>query len=346
MIHVGVDLHQRFCYMTAVDTRGRQLNQQAVPNQAAALQAYFRQFRKPVRAAVEACGFWPAFRQAVGDQVEIHMVHPLRLKAIAAAKLKNDRVDSATLAQLLRCDLLPEAWMADQATRDLRQQVRLRATLVRQRTRLKNQVHAILHQHGLQHGRSDLFGKAGRIWLQQAPLSPTARMAVTTYLGLIDEFTVQIQKQDQTVRQFTRSDGRAKWLMTIPGIGAYSAMLLLSEIGDIRRFADKRALTNYAGLVPWVRESAEKRRSGRIHRQGSPWLRWIMVEAAQTAIRTSPAVGRYFEGLRRRKHRNVAVVAVARKLLVAVWALLQHGDGFDERKFAVEKTAPRRLGKR
>ena len=111
-------------------------------------------------------------------------------------------------------------------------------------------------------------------------------------------------------------------------------MLLLAEIGDIGRFADKRALSNYSGLVPWVRESADKRRSGGITRVGSPWLRWIMVEAAQIAVRTSPPVHDYFERLRRRKHRNVAIVAVARKLLVSVWAMLQHGECFDESKFA------------
>lgn len=334
MIHVGVDLHQRFCYMTALDSRGRQLNAQAVPNEAAALRDYFRRFRKPVRAAVESCSFWPAFRAAVGDLVEVKLVHAQRVKAIAAAKLKNDRIDSATLAHLLRCDLLPEAWMADESTRELRQQVRLRATLVRQRTRLKNQVHAILHQHGLKHGASDLFGKAGRTWLEQAPVGERARGALGTYLHLIDEFTGHVRQQDQQVKQFVAQDQRARWLMTIPGIGQYSAMLLLAEIGDIQRFADKHALTNYAGLVPWIRESAEKRRSGGITRVGSPWLRWIMVEAAQVAVRTSPAVRCYFERLRRRKHRNVAVVAVARKLLVSVWALLQHGECFDEAKFA------------
>lgn len=348
MIHVGVDLHQRFCYMTALDSRGRQLNAQAVANEAAALRAYFGQFRKPVRVAVEACGFWPAFREAIGDQVELRLVHSARVKAIAAAKLKNDRIDSGTLAHLLRCDLLPEAWMADQGTRELRQQVRLRATLVRQRTRLKNQVHAILHQHGVKHGFSDLFGTAGRAWLQAVPLPTVAQSALRTYLELMDQFTLRILEQDQAVKQFTRKDVRAKWLMTIPGIGSYSAMLLLAEIGEIRRFRDKQALSNYAGLVPWVRESAEKRRSGGITRVGSPWLRWIMVEAAQTAIRTSPAVRSYFERLRKRKHRNVAVVAVARKLLVAVWALLQHGECFDERRFAQScgKDGARRLGKR
>jgi transposase len=333
MIHVGVDLHQRFCYMTALDSRGRQLNAQAVPNEAAALRAYFRQLKRPVRAAVEACSFWPAFRAAIGDQVELHLVHPTRVKAIAAAKLKNDKIDSATLAHLLRCDLLPDAWMADEKTRELRQQVRLRATLVRQRTRLKNQVHAILHQQGLKHGCTDLFGRKGRQWLEQAPLPSTARMAVATYMDLIDQFTARIEQQDHAVKEFNRGDARAVWLTSIPGIGPYSAMLLLAEIGDIGRFARKQSLNNYAGLIPWVRESAEKRRSGGITRVGSPWLRWIMVEAAQIAVRTSPPVRRYFERLRRRKHRNVAIVAVARKLLAAVWALLQHGECFAEEKF-------------
>lgn len=350
MIHVGVDLHQRFCYMTALDSRGRELNAQAVANETEALQKYFRQFRKPVQVAVEACSFWPAFRAAVGEQVEIRLVHSLRVKAIAAAKLKNDRVDSATLAHLLRCDLLPQAWMADEETRGLRQQVRLRATLVRQRTRLKNQVHAILHQYGLKHGFTDLFGRAGRAWLQQVTLPATAHKAVSTYLVLIDQFNLQIAEQDRGVQQFTRQDERARWLMTIPGIGAYSAMMLLAEIGDIGRFAHKRALSNYAGLVPWVRESAEKRRSGGITRVGSPWLRWIMIEAAQTAVRTSPAVGQYFQRLSRRKHRNVAMVAVARKLLVAVWALLQDGECFDPTTFSIscgkDGAKRARLGKR
>src|SRR6476661_5699807 len=115
MIHVGVDLHQRFCYMTALEARGRILQAGAVTNEKLALRRYFRQFRgKEVQVAVEACGFWPAFREVVEPEVKrLVLVHPQRVKAIASAKLKNDRVDSATLAHLLRCDLLPESWKAD-----------------------------------------------------------------------------------------------------------------------------------------------------------------------------------------------------------------------------------------
>ena len=113
-------------------------------------------------------------------------------------------------------------------------------------------------------------------------------------------------------------------------------MLLLAEIGDVQRFASKRSLCHYAGLIPWIRESADKRRSGGITRVGSPWLRWILVEAAQTAVRTAPEVRAWFERLARRKHKHTAVVAVARKLLVAVWSMLHDGEVYDESHFALK----------
>lgn len=337
MIHVGADLHQRFCYMTALDASGRKLNAGAVPNRAEALRTYFGQFRGPVQVAVEACSFWPAFREAVSEQVEVRLVHPQRVKAIAAAKLKNDRIDSGILAHLLRCDLLPSAWMADPDTQALRQQVRLRASLVRQRTRSKNQVHAILHQQGLRFEEgTDLFGRKGRAWLAKVKMPAGARAAAKVHLKLIDEFSRQIAGQDRRLEVLRKADARAAWLQTIPGIGKYSAMLLLAEIGDIQRFASKGALCHYAGLIPWMRESADKRRSGGITRMGSPWLRWILVEAAQTAIRTAPEVHAWFTRLARRKHKHTAVVAVARKLLVAVWSMLRDGEVYDTSHFALD----------
>ena len=119
MTHVGVDLHERFCYMAALDATGRSLKAGAVANQPAELRRWLRGLPAPIEVAVEACSFWPAFQEAIASQVNvIHLVHPQRVKAIASAKLKNDRVDSATLAHLLRCQLLPEAWMADRATRE------------------------------------------------------------------------------------------------------------------------------------------------------------------------------------------------------------------------------------
>lgn len=336
MIHVGVDLHQRFCYMTALEARGKIIQAGAVSNEKLALRKYFRQFGgKEVQVAVEACGFWPAFREVVEPEVKrLVLVHPQRVKAIASAKLKNDRVDSETLAHLLRCDLLPESWKADRETQARRQQVRLRATLVRHRTRLKNQVHAVLHQQGLRSPVSDLFGKRGRLWLGQVELPVQARESVKVCLRLLDDYSEEIQKQNLQISKKADQDKRAQWLMTIPGIGECSAMMLLAEIGDLGRFQDKEALCSYAGLVPRVRESAGKAARGGITRQGSPWMRWILVEAAQVATRCSPAAQRYYERLARKKHKHVARVALARKLLIAVYALLHDGVVFDEEKFA------------
>lgn len=335
MIHVGADLHLRFCYMTALDATGRSLKSGAVANRPAELQKWLRGFSEPVTVAVEACSFWPAFKAAIETEVQtIRLVHPQRVKAIASAKLKNDRVDSQTLAHLSRCDLLPEAWMADRQTQARRQQVRLRISLGQHRAALKNQVHAVLHQQGQRCECSDVFGKQGRAWLRAVPLPPAARITVDTYCSMIDHLGQHIQQQEKQLKVLASSDPRAQWLATIPGIGTYSAMILLSEIGEIQRFASAKSLYSYAGLVPRVRESAGHQSRSGISRCGSPRLRWVMVEAAHTALRCCPAAKHYFERLRKRKHPHVARVALARKLLGAVFAMLRDGECFNEAIFA------------
>jgi len=335
MIHIGVDLHQRFCYVTAMDASGKVIAHQSIINESESLRRWLRTMPRPAQVVVEACGFWPAFRRAVESEVaRVVMVHPARVKAIASARLKNDRVDSTTLAHLSRCDLLPEAWMCDEATRQLRLQVRLRVTLGRQRTRLKNLLQGILHQEGFCKPVSDLFGKRGRRWLAELPLSAAGRVAVDTYLQLIDQLSQQIVQQEQQLAKLAAADERARWLQTIPGIGAYSAMVILAEIGHIARFPSKHSLASYAGLVPRVRESAGKRSYGGITRAGSETLRWIMLQVAQVAARYSPAACGYYQRLKRKKPAQVARVALARKLLIAVWALLRHGVCYDDQVFA------------
>jgi transposase len=149
MIHVGVDLHRAFCYMTAVDTSGRVLQRGRVENRSDCLRNYFAGFREAPEVAFEACSFWPAFVDAVEGMVgRLVMVHPQRVKAISSAKLKNDRVDSETLAHLLRANLLPESWIANREVRELRQQARLRVELGRDRAHVKQRIHAVLHQQG------------------------------------------------------------------------------------------------------------------------------------------------------------------------------------------------------
>jgi transposase len=333
--HVGVDLHQRFCYLTAVSARGKVLRQGQVLNRAGALQQWLGSVPGPRQVVVEASGFWPAFQRAARGHAErMVMVHPQRVKAIASAKLKNDRVDATTLAHLSRCDLLPEAWMADEATQQLRLRVRLRIALGRQRARAKNQLQAVLHQEGFQKPVKDVFGKRGRVWLKAIGLSPAGRMVVDTWLREVDHLDREIAAQTRELEDMAAGDMRARWLQTVPGIGPYGAMVILAEVGDVARFSNKQALASYAGLVPVVRESAGKRRRGGITHQGSNTLRWILLQVAQVATRHSPAVSDWYSQLHRRKPAQVARIAVARKLLNTVWALLRHGVCFDEETFA------------
>jgi transposase len=333
--HIGVDLHQRFCYLTAVDASGRKYGQKQVANEAAALRGWIEQFPRPRQVVVEASGFWPAFVRAAAPEADrIVMVHPQRVKAIASARLKNDRVDSETLAHLSRADLLPEAWMADQATQQLRLLTRLRISLGRLRAQAKNQMQAVLHQEGFRKPVSDVFGKRGRTWLQTIELSSGGRRVLETWLRQVDYLEQEIAVQRRDLEQMASQDVRARWLQTVPGIGAYSAMVILAEIGDIQRFGNKRALASYAGLTPVVRESAGRRKRGGTGHHGSGTLRWIMLQVAQVAARHSPAARVWLTRLKQRKPAQVAMIALARKLLTAVWALLRHGLCFQDSIFA------------
>ena len=335
--HVGVDLHQRFCYLTALDARGKKLKQSQVANDGAALRSWLRQVPGPRQVVMEASGFWPAFARAVQPEAyRLVMVHPQRVKAIASARLKNDKVDSETLAQLSRADLLPEAWMANQRTQQVRLLTRLRISLGQQRAKAKNQLQAVLHQEGFLKPVSDVFGKKGRAWLTEVGLSPAARVVVEVWLKIVDQMDEAIAEQTRSLERMAEADARARWLRTVPGIGAYSAMVILAEVGEIERFPSKRALASYAGLTPSVRESAGKRKRGSIGHQGSGTLRWILLQVAQVATRCSPAARAWYVRLKQRKPAQVALIALARKLLTAVWALLRHGICFDETIFAAQ----------
>jgi transposase len=318
-----------------MDARGKILQQRTVGNEAGELRRWARSLPGPAQVVMEACSFWPAFQKNLSREVErMVLVHPARVKAIAEAGLKNDRVDSEMLAHLSRCDLLPAAWMADEVTRQARQRVRLRVALGRQRARSKNLLQAVLHQEGQRKPVTDLFGKKGRAWLEQIELSAAGRESVDTYRELIDHFDRLIGERQQKLEAAAEQSAEARWLATIPGIGPYLAMVIVAEIGDIARFHDKKSLCNYAGLVPRVRESAGQRHYGGLTYQGSKLLRWAMIQAAHGATRSSPAIAEWYEKRRQRKRPQVARVALARKLLTCVWALLRHGVGFEESVFA------------
>ena len=256
----------------------------------------------------------------------LHLAHPLRTRAIAAARVKTDAVDAATLAQLLRAGLLPEAYIAPRELRDVRELLRHRVALVAMRSAIKNRVHAILAKHGVTHEHSDLFGKAGRQFLTTVELRQAPRQRLDSLLALLEDFDREIDAYAKEIDRQAKADERVKLLCQIHGVGRYTAMLIIAEIGDVRRFPTARHLCAWAGLTPTVRSSDGKARLGNISRQGSSILRWAVVEAATHVPTRGGPLREQFERIAKRRGRKVARVAVARQILTLCYYGLRDGE--------------------
>jgi transposase len=231
-----------------------------------------------------------------------------------------DKVDAAILAQLLRADLLPQAWIAPPAVRQLRALLRHRAQLVRLRTLLRNRIHAVLADHG--HGRpAGCWSGPGRQWLASLELPAVSREVIDDGLALMDALQQPIDRLDAEVRQRAKADPRVTVLTQLPGVGPFTALVLLAEIGDITRFGSARKLASWAGLTPTVRGSDRTVRHGHISKQGPTWARWVLCQAAQTAKR-SPEFAPAYSSIAKRRGKKIATIAIARKLLTRAWYLL------------------------
>jgi transposase len=271
--------------------------------------------------AFEAAYGWGWLVELLEDYgFDPHLVHPLRCKAIASARLKNDKVDAAILAQLLRADLLPEAWIAPPQVRQLRALLRHRASLVRLGTGLRNRIHAVVADFGYDRTGSYWTGP-GRGWLAELDLPAVSREIVTDCLTFIDALAPAVDRIDGELRQHARADPRVKVLTALPGVGQFTALVMLAEIGDITRFPSARKLASWAGLTPTVRGSDLTVRHGHISKQGSAWLRWVLNQAAQTAKR-SPEFAATYAAITKRRGKKIATTAIARKLLTRAYHLL------------------------
>jgi transposase len=320
-VYVGIDVHRKRSQLAVVGQDGEVLANRNVPNGAETILGVIGGLPPGTPAAFEAAFGWGWLVELLEDYgFSPHLVHPLQCKAIASARLKNDKVDAAILAQLLRADLLPEAWIAPPAVRRLRALLRHRAQLVRLRTLLRNRIHAVLADHG--HGRpAGCWSGPGRAWLAGLPLPAVSWEVVQDDLALIDALQVPIDRLDWEVRQRARAEPAVKVLTRLPGVGPFTALVILAEAGDISRFGSARQLASWAGLTPTVRGSDRTVRHGHISKQGSAWLRWILCEAAQTAKRP-PGFAATYQAIVRRRGKKIATTAIARKLLTRAYHLL------------------------
>jgi transposase len=320
-IYVGMDVHRKRSQIAIVDDAGVPQRNRNLANDPARLVPILGALPPGTPVAFEAAYGWGWLVDLLEElELEPHLVHPSRCKAIASARLKNDKVDAATLAQLLRADLLPEAWIAPQQVRDLRAVLRHRASLVRMGTACKNRVHAVLADRGIP-DHSSLWTGPGRAWLADLELPATPRAIIEDCCGLLDALATPIARLEREIAGLAKPDPRVQALMVLPGVGRLTAMTLVVEIGDIARFPTARKLCAWAGLTPQVRNSDRKVRHGHITKQGSPWVRGILQEAAQTAKR-HPMFAPAYAQLAHRRGSHIATTAIARRLLARSFHIL------------------------
>ena len=274
---------------------------------------------------IEATGNCMAVSRVLSPFVRrVVIANPMQVKAIAHARVKTDKVDAGTLASLFAAGFLPEIWTPDAATERKRRLTARRYQVVRHRTRIKNEVHGILHAHLIPKcPHADLFNRRGREWLARQPLPDDERGAINRHVRELDRLAEDLAILDREIAESALDDGAIKRLMTITGVNLTVAAGIMAAIGDISRFHSPGKLVSYVGLNPRVRQSGlGPAHHGRISKVGRSHARAMLVEAAWAAAKAPGPLHAFFVRVRARRGHQIAAVALARKLTVLCWHLL------------------------
>jgi len=320
-----MDLHRRRSVLVRMTEAGDRLETVRIVNDPERLAAVMSRAGEAPEVVLEATyGWYWAADALAGMGAQVHLAHPLGVKAFSYRRVKNDERDAADLADLLRMGRLPEAWIAPPAARELREMVRHRAKLVHLRSGLRCQVHAVLAGQGVAVPVSDLFGVGGTKLLKAAPLSPMARRRIDSLLRLINVFDIEIDAAAKTTAARLAEHPGYAAVQTLPGIGPILGAVFVVEIGDVTRFPGPTQLASWAGLTPKHHESDTTVRRGRITKQGSRLVRWAAVEAVQRTGQNT-RIGAYRDRVAERRGRNIGAVAAARELIELVYYALRDG---------------------
>ena len=324
MYYTGIDLHRKTSFFTTINENGQIVKRANLQNQQKTIIAYLNSLEDQSQIVIESTANWYWLYDLLNDHgFNVVISNPVKTKAIASARIKNDKLDSHMLAQLLRADLVATVHASTPQTRQLKELLRHRSKLVGDAVRMKNRIHNIMAKNNLTVPVSDLFGKKGLEFLNQASLPGYHRQQVQTYLQLYQRIKEQVSALTDEVQRQAKSNTMAQLLMTIPGVGPITAMFMVAEIEDISRFPTYRHLASYAGLVPGLDASAQKHRTGRITKQGSPHLRTALVEAAQAAARTKSRLNIFFRRRIVKSGYQKAIVATAHKIIQYAFFILR-----------------------
>lgn len=336
--YIGLDIHKKSIAYCIKKIDGTLVRQGNITAERKALQGWLSELPGPWYGAMEATIFtgW-VYDFLKPHAVDLKVAHPAMLKAITAAKKKNDRADAEKIADLLRVNLLPECHMMSEELRELRRMLRYRSMIVRTAVKMKNKMSGLLMEVGAQYSKKRLYGKKYFASLlervEDVPdsvkeLLKLSRSGFELYYG-IQKKLVSALRENELIQE------RVQRLMSIPGVGEVTALTWVLEIGDLTRISSSRHAISYCGLCSAQHESAGKEQRGPISKQRNKHLQTTLIEAAKLAPRWNEQLAALHEKELARGNRNRATLAVARKLVEFMLAVDRRATDFEAMKQAV-----------
>jgi transposase len=320
---IGLDVHKHYLIAIGVDA---DLNQVLGPQRVtlSRLDKWMtKTLRKEDAIVLEmTTNTWQLYEDLLPHVGSVTVVHPPHVALITRAQVMTDKIAASILARLHAKELLVGIWVPPKEVQELRALVAHRNKMTRLATQAKNRLHAILHRSHIQPPEGNLFHDDQRSWWLGLELSPAKQTSLLCDLDALDFANQQVERIETALKTLAAEDQRVPRLVQLPGISLINALTILGAIGDVTRFPSPKKLVGYAGLGGRVHDSGQTSRRGRITKAGRRDLRTAMVQAAQTAANTHPHWKAELERLKPRLGRNKAIVAIARKLLVAVWYVL------------------------
>ena len=327
--YVGIDVHKTKSQVAVIDGNGEVEEEVRVNN--ANLDEIAQKYAGG-EAAIEATSNYFTIYDTLDEYLDVTLANPLKASWLGGQKQKNDRVDAKKLARFLRMNEVPESYVPPEDLRKYRALARGRKKFMDKKTDFRNEVHALLDQQGITHTGS-LWSDEGREFLAELTLDEPWQFLLDQWLEAIDEFDAKIKRAQRKIETVAKQLEEMDLLMSAPGIAAYSGLMIYSEIGEVDRFDRANEVVSYAGLDPVVRESGDSRTEGGISKQGNGYLRWILVQCANTAVHNvkDPYLSEFYWRLRdgRNKPPKVALVATARKLLISIFHMLTREEVYD-----------------
>jgi transposase len=331
MVLIGCDFHPSWQQVCWVDTETGETKEHKLVHAPGETEKFYRQFAAPARIGMEAtgnCQWFVEMLAALGHEVWIG--DAAKIRASEVRQQKHDRRDAALLLRLLMQGRFPRIWTPTSEQKDLRQLLIHRHKLVRLRAQAKNGLQHLAMNQGLQK-KNRLWSKDGQKQLHELPLRPWASRRRADLQNVLTLLNQQIESLDQAVQTAAEQNENAQLLMSQPGIGPVTSLAFVLTMGDVSRFPRGKQVASYLGLIPREYSSGGKQRLGSISKQGNSFLRMLLVEAAQVAVRCDPQLRReYLHRCHHDKPKGVAKVAAARKLAVRLYWMLRTQKPYPE----------------